>query len=232
MTQADFARKITDYTRSIAPIDPVRKVGVVKQDEYELIERLAGLLAARERALAVVTKPTAPKPIPSPAKPPAKPEPSWITVARRLIGQREIPGPKHNSWISKGWARLGATWFNDDETPWCGFFVAHCVDAAGLPYPTKGEFARAKAWLNWGKECQPVYGAVAVFERAGGGHVGFLVGESAANYYVLGGNQSNMVSITPIVKSRAAGFRWPATIPVGTDKLPKMAGGTVSRNEQ
>lgn len=158
-------------------------------------------------------------------------EPKWLSVARPLIGTKEIPGPQHNSWIAKGWARLGAGWFNDDETPWCGFFVAHCLDAAGQPYPGKGEFARAKAWLNWGKASQPVLGAVVVFGREGGGHVGFLVGESAASFYVLGGNQANAVSIMPLAKSRAIGFRWPAGLPAGTSPLPSMSGGTVSRNE-
>lgn len=157
----------------------------------------------------------------------------WITTARSLIGTRETVGPAHNSFIAKGWARLGATWFNDDETPWCGFFVAHCIDAAGLAYPGKGAFARAKAWLDWGKVSQPVLGAVIVFSRKGGGHVGFLVGESATHYYVLGGNQDNMVSITPFnkVTRPPEGFRWPASLPAGTAKLPKMTGGTVTKSE-
>jgi uncharacterized protein (TIGR02594 family) len=158
-------------------------------------------------------------------------EPSWVAVARKLIGTREVPGPQHNSFISKGWARLGAGWFNDDETPWCGFFVAHCMEAAGISYPGKGLFARAKAWLDWGNNCSAIYGAVVVFGREGGGHVGFLVGESRVNFYVLGGNQSNAVNITPIAKSRALGFRWPASVPGGTKKLPEMSGGTISRNE-
>ncbi len=158
-------------------------------------------------------------------------DPPWIVEGRRIIGASEIPGPKHNNWIAKGWARLGAGWFNDDETPWCGFFVAHCIDKAGLPYPKGGLFARAKAWLDWGKSCRPVYGAVVVFGREGGGHVGFLVGASTDHYYVLGGNQSNAVNITPIAKYRALGYRWPASLPIGTSPLPRMAGGTVSRNE-
>lgn len=158
-------------------------------------------------------------------------EPAWLATARTLIGQREITGPSHNSFIAKGWARLGAGWFNDDETPWCGFFVAHCIDAAGLPYPGKGLFARAKAWLDWGVECKPIVGAVTVFGRDGGGHVAFLVGESDTNLYVLGGNQGNAVNITPIAKTRALGFRWPSSVPVSTIKPPRMSGGTVSRNE-
>ncbi|MCB2048573.1 MAG: TIGR02594 family protein [Novosphingobium sp.] len=155
----------------------------------------------------------------------------WIAEARRLIGQREIPGPRHNSWIAKGWARLGAGWFNDDETPWCGFFVAHCLDAAGQPYPGKGAFARAREWASWGKASPPRYGCIAVFGRQGGGHVGFAVGESASNLYILGGNQSNAVNIMPIAKSRLLATRWPAGLPLSTVPLPPMNGGVISRNE-
>lgn len=158
-------------------------------------------------------------------------EPKWLTVARSLIGTREIPGPAHNSFVAKAWGRLGATWFNDDETPWCGLFVAHCIDAAGLEIPKPSQFPRAKAWLAWGKDSQPVLGAVAVFGRTGGGHVGFAVGESANELYILGGNQSNAVTITPISKGRLLGFRWPASLPASTTPLPRMSGGTISRNE-
>ncbi|HZG44916.1 MAG TPA: TIGR02594 family protein [Allosphingosinicella sp.] len=161
--------------------------------------------------------------------PPA--EPVWVRIARELIGTREVPGPRHNGLIAKGWARLGAGWFNDDETPWCGFFVAHCVQAAGLKYPKGGSFARAKAWLDWGVASAPVIGAVAVFGRIGGGHIGFVVGESATHLYVLGGNQSNAVSIAPITKRRLLGLRWPRGHSPGTIKLPRMSGGQVSRSE-
>lgn len=167
--------------------------------------------------------------------PAARPgDPAWVAVARVLLGTREIKGPTNTALIAKGWARLGAPWFNDDETPWCGWFVGHCVDAAGLPYPGKGEFARAKAWLNWGKPCPPAVGAVVVFSRAGGGHVGFLVGESATHYYVLGGNQDNMVSIAPFnkVTRKPEGFRWPVSLPLpDAGGLPKMSGGTVTGSE-
>jgi len=77
----------------------------------------------------------------------------------------------------------------------------------------------------------PTYGAVLVFERGTGGHVGFAVGQDASSLYVLGGNQSNAVNITPISKARALGYRWPASLPASTTPLPKMSGGTVSRNE-
>lgn len=169
----------------------------------------------------------APAPAPSPS--PTASDPRWMIEARKLIGAAEIPGPKHNPWIVAGWKRLGAGWFTDDETPWCGLFVAHCIEAAGLPYPKL--FPRAKAWADWGQPCSPTVGAVVVFGRQGGGHVGFLVGESPTDYYVLGGNQSNAVNIMPIAKHRMLAIRWPASLGKPHPGLPKMTGGTVSVNE-
>lgn len=171
--------------------------------------------------------------VPVSATPPGD-EPPWLIEARRLIGTREIPGPSHNSFIARGWARLGAPWYNDDETPWCGLFVAHCIEAAGLPYPSGGMFARAKSWAGWGKACAPMLGAVVVFGRQGGGHVGFLVGQSRSSWYVLGGNQKNAVNIMPLLKTRQieGGIRWPGSLAVSRVAVPAMSGGVQSVNER
>ncbi len=169
------------------------------------------------------------KPAPSPS--PTASEPRWIELAREKIGQREIKGPKHNAWIAGAWGRLKAGWFNDDETPWCGLFVADCLERAGRKILPPAEFPRALAWAKWGQPCTPMVGAVVVVKREGGGHVGFLVGESDANYYVLGGNQGDMVSIAPIAKNRAVAIRWPHDVGVRPGGLPRMTGGVVSTNE-
>jgi uncharacterized protein (TIGR02594 family) len=160
---------------------------------------------------------------------PKQADPRWLVEAGKLVGTAEIPGPKHNPFIVAAWKRLGAGWFTDDETPWCGLFVAHCIEAAGLPYPKL--FPRALAWAEWGKACAPTVGAVVVFKRQGGGHVGFLVGEDAKHYFVLGGNQSNAVNVMRLEKARAVAIRWPLSLGVPTPGLPKMAVGKVSRNE-
>lgn len=164
-------------------------------------------------------------------KMPESNEPTWLQNARSKIGRKEIRGPRHNSWIAKGWARLGAGWFNSDETPWCGFFVADCMDAVGYDYPKRGLFARALAWNKWGRRTDPVLGAIVTFSRKGGGHVGFLVGQSANEYYVLGGNQRNAVNIMPLAKSRVSDFRWPIGADNPAIRLASMSGGIVSVNE-
>jgi uncharacterized protein (TIGR02594 family) len=142
------------------------------------------------------------------------PEPRWLTIARRYLGTKEIPGRKHSSVISAWLAKLGA-WWRDDETPWCGTFVAHCMREAGLPTPE--HWYRAKAWSDYGANLRTTHvapGALLIFARTGGGHVGFYVGEDHAHYYVLGGNQGNEVSIAKIAKVRCIAIRWPRGEPV------------------
>lgn len=158
-------------------------------------------------------------------------DPPWITIARGKIGQREIKGPKHNSWIAKGWARLGAGWYNDDETPWCGFFVADCLDAAGLEYPKN--FPAAASFRTYGIPCRPQIGAIGVKVRPGGNHVFFIVGETADRQYykALGGNQSNAVTIMDIRKSETDAIRWPSKSAMMITGLPVLPAGIVSRNE-
>lgn len=159
-------------------------------------------------------------------------EPRWLVLAGEEIGTREIVGPKHNSKII-GWLdKLGA-WWRDDETPWCGVFIAHCLQAAGLPYPSL--YMRAKAWADYGSLLRPdrlAPGAILVFDRAGGGHVAFYVGEDPLYYHVLGGNQSNSVSITRIAKARCVATRWPKGEPVNGRPVKLASNGQpISRNE-
>lgn len=159
-------------------------------------------------------------------------EPIWMVEARRHVGVAEVPGPKTHPAIT-AWLRKLAAWWADDETPWCGVFVAACIDAAGLPLPKF--WMRAKAWADWGTRlAAPVPGCVVVFERQGGGHVGFVVGRTSSNLLlVLGGNQGNRVSIAPFESTRVVGYFWPASVPLPLDRtLPLMsASGPVSRNE-
>lgn len=158
-------------------------------------------------------------------------EPRWLTIARSHIGTREIAGPKHNAKIM-GWLSRLKSWIKDDETPWCGTFVAAVMQEAGLPYPK--EFPRAKAWADYGANLRSTHvapGAILVFQREGGGHVGFYVGEDATAYQVLGGNQSNSVNITRIAKARCIAIRWPRGEPVIGGPVRLAANGELSRNE-
>jgi uncharacterized protein (TIGR02594 family) len=157
-------------------------------------------------------------------------EPRWLATARSYIGTREIPGARHNNVILGWLAKLGA-WWRDDETPWCGVYVAHCMREHGFEVPKL--WMRASAWGTWGANLRASHvapGAILVFTRKGGGHVGFYVGEDASFYYVLGGNQNNMVNIAKIAKARCTAIRWPRGEAVIGGPV-RMTGGMVSSTE-
>ena len=77
----------------------------------------------------------------------------------------------------------------------------------------------------FGRGTRPVTGAALIFERGSGGHVGFAVGEDDTYFYVLGGNQSDAVTIARNAKSRPLGARWPATYLPRALRLPTMKPG-------
>jgi len=105
--------------------------------------------------------------------------------------------------------------YDADSVPWCGLFVATCMDEAGIKPPPIP--VRAKAWATWGANLRTdrlAPGAVLVFDREGGGHVAFCVGQDATHDHVLGGNQGDCVSIMRIARNHLAASRWPAGVPV------------------
>lgn len=134
----------------------------------------------------------------------------WIDEAKKHIGLKEIKGLNDNPLILTWWISFGLKWLN--KQAWCGLFVGHCIRVAGYPMPK--HLYRAKDWLTWGVDVHtPCYGCVVVFNRVGGGHVGFCVGkDTQGRLMVLGGNQNNMVSIAPFTLDRVSGYR----MPIGT----------------
>lgn len=132
----------------------------------------------------------------------------WIAEGYKHIGLKEVPGSKHNLTILKWLDNLKA-WWRDDETPWCGVFVGHCMQACKLDVPKF--YMRAKEWANYGEKLsKPIPGCIVVFSRNGGGHVGFLLGlDKNHNPVVLGGNQGNEVNIRTLDKSRIISYNYP-----------------------
>lgn len=131
----------------------------------------------------------------------------WIAEARKHINLKEIKGIKHNATILL-WLEQLKAWWKEDETPWCGVFVAYCLKASGVKYPK--HWYRALDYLNYGAALEkPCYGCVAIKTRKGGGHVCFVVGTTINGDLVcIGGNQNNMVSYAIYKQSDFDGFRW------------------------
>jgi len=155
--------------------------------------------------------------------------PTWLILARALIGVREVPGPG-NSTIIAGWLNALKAWWHDDATPWCGVFVAHVMRQAGKPLPKA--WYRAKGWLDWGKACAFAIGAVCVLDRDGGGHVFLITRVSARYVWGIGGNQGDMVCERKFDRARVLGCRWPVDEPAPfAATLVADAGGALSENE-
>lgn len=158
-------------------------------------------------------------------------EPKYLTYARSLIGIREIKGHKHNPVILSWLVKLNA-WWHDDETPWCGVFVAACLTKYNYKIPKL--YMRARAWLDYGVEIStPCVGCLVIFKRGAGGHVGFVVArDNAQNLLVLGGNQGNEVNIRAFSPSRVLGYRLPTGYWLPQSPLPTISmAGDLSENE-
>lgn len=161
-------------------------------------------------------------------------EPAWLVAGRNYLGVREIPGAPTQPIIARWLAKLPGAWWKDDETPWCGTAVAAVMQECNISLPR--HWYRAKGWLDWGTAIVgPAVGAVVVFQRDGGGHVGLIVGkDSRGRLMVWGGNQGNRVWIDPFDMDRVLGYRWPtehlASLMQGN--LPLLASsGQSSKNE-
>lgn len=156
----------------------------------------------------------------------------WVAEGRKVLGLHEV----NNRSSLMAWLRRdGKTLGDPSKLPWCGDFVQTCIRLALPSEPFPGALGQNPYWArNWallGAETQPTYGAVLVFGRDGGGHVGFCVGHEGDYFAVLGGNQSNSVSIANIAKSRLIAARWPATFDRQPIYLPTTKGGKITTNE-
>lgn len=161
--------------------------------------------------------------------------PRVILEAVKLYGTREIVGKQHSKEILS-WAKeldLEKTYTND-EIAWCGLFVGIVVKRAKFEVVDNPLWARN--WNNFGtKQSKAMLGDILVFNRiGGGGHVAFYVGEDDTCYHILGGNQSNMVNTTRILKSRCIGIRrcdWKKSQPANVRIVKLSNDGIISVNE-
>jgi uncharacterized protein (TIGR02594 family) len=139
------------------------------------------------------------------ALPPIEQEPEWMTIAKNEIGVKEHhPGDNKRIVEYHMATSLRAT---HDSVAWCSSFICWCLEQAKIVSPRS---ARARDFLEWGIKLHfPKPGCIVVFKRDLGGHVGLYVYETEDHVYVLGGNQSQMVNVSPYKKENLLGYRWP-----------------------
>ena len=163
-----------------------------------------------------------------------RPLPRMVVAARHLYGTIETPGPADNPVILD-WAREAglSKAYSSDAVPWCGLFMALVARRAGTTAPAKPLWARS--WSRFGiTSLVAALGDVLVFARPkGGGHVGLYVGEDETAFHVMGGNQSDAVSITRIAKTRCIAIRRPIyrDQPASVAPFQLAATGAISAKE-
>lgn len=130
-------------------------------------------------------------------------------LAKRYLGVAEVPGPKSHPLLAEMFQTAPA-WLDQDDskTAWCGIFRGYLGLWTGTGIPQA--HYRAKEWLTWG-EAVPLSearrGDTVVTKRSGGYHVALFDRLEGGRLYLLGGNQSNKVSIAPFAPSLVQGVR-------------------------
>ena len=107
------------------------------------------------------------------------------------------------------------------RTEWCAAFVNAVLEESDIVSNNDHKYPlTARAFLQWGtKVTEPKPGDIVVFPRGNSswqGHVGFYLKTMEINgveyYMILGGNQSNKVSIVSYRASNALGIRRESSI--------------------
>jgi uncharacterized protein (TIGR02594 family) len=143
---------------------------------------------------------------------------SAYELAERFIGVREVPGVASNPQVL-AMLRLDHQWPGGDHVPWCSAFLNYIAWLLRLP---RSKDLRARSWLRVGRALhidEARRGFDTVILRSPGrhepgpevidatGHVGLFAGLESSRVLVLGGNQSDRVSVARYPVSRVLGVR-------------------------
>lgn len=140
-------------------------------------------------------------------------------IAQRFVGIKEVSGKTSNPAIL-AMLTLDQAWPTDDAVPWCSAFTNYIAWLLRLP---RSKDLRARSWLQVGipltlVECRAGFDVV-ILKRGGSdagpdviaapGHVGFFagMGEQLDHVLLLGGNQSDSVSVEAFPITMVLGAR-------------------------
>jgi uncharacterized protein (TIGR02594 family) len=144
-------------------------------------------------------------------------------VASRFVGLTEVSGPVSNPAVL-AMLRLDDASAQDDAIPWCSAFVNYVAWLLRLP---RSKSLAARSWLAVGRVIdlhEAIVGFDVVILNRGAspqpgpevldapGHVGFFAGwrpgdDGTSVVMILGGNQSDAVSIGSFSATRVLGVR-------------------------
>lgn len=141
--------------------------------------------------------------------------PLWLIVALKELGTQEWRGAAHNPRILE-YLRESRAGGDSDEIPWCACFVNWCLAQCDIVHPRS---RAASSYRAYGVACGPIPGAIAFLppgdpDAGGTGHVAFLWSVHASKIRILGGNQSNRVSLAYRPRREGIEYRWPPGVPL------------------
>jgi uncharacterized protein (TIGR02594 family) len=160
----------------------------------------------------------------------------WMKTAKAEIGVAEVKGKHNSNPRILEYFKASKFWGKDDsgaKNAWCGSFVAWVMQQNNIT-PVKNAF-RAKEWKKFGSRLKnPVYGAIGIKSRKGGGHVAFIVGQSknGNSYFMLGGNQKDKVQILEYSKDVWEAFVFPKDYDASQSQLPVYRGTSTEKAGQ
>jgi len=132
--------------------------------------------------------------------------PMWYQLALNERGVLEAGGTRDNPVVQAYYRDAGFPEVKHDSVPWCAAFVGAMLFRSGKK-PSGSLLARS--YERFGLRLNtPKQGCIIVMKRGTStwtGHVAFYVRPG----YMLGGNQSDMVSIARYNPSMVTAYRWP-----------------------
>lgn len=146
-------------------------------------------------------------------------DPKWLERAKTDLTLHEIPGPQAASRIKQMFFTVGHSEVISDEVSWCAAATGTWLREAG--YPTSEPLhlnLTGASYEKYGRSSAPRKGAIVVstYTRLGRKdwrrHVGIMLTDprpGAKSYKVIGGNQSDEVSVINIPIKKVTAVRWP-----------------------
>jgi uncharacterized protein (TIGR02594 family) len=143
-------------------------------------------------------------------------DPPWLKRAFADLGLHELPGAAARPRIIEMYAKAGHPEIKSDEVAWC----SAALNTWMVESNSRGTGSlAARSWLTWGRavDIRKVIprGAVLIFRRGNSswqGHVCLCLEDRGDILTVIGGNQSDGVTIARYRKAALIGARWPDTV--------------------
>ncbi|NQU54063.1 MAG: hypothetical protein HQ522_16160 [Bacteroidetes bacterium] len=135
-----------------------------------------------------------------------------------MIGLKELPGNVDNPIILEMYKELGHGWVKHDEVAWCAALFGSMLKKFNYKIPVLEKRLAARGYLTVNRPLMapveiPEIGIdYVVFKRDNNsysGHVAWFISFDGEFVKVLGGNQSNKISIASFHKSEVLNYMRP-----------------------